>query len=118
MADILKEDGNACSSEDDEWADVRNASELYSEAQIAVRSLRFSVGDVVECCMTVGTAEGVVVARCYREDQWPRGRYAAVRSRFKAPASASAPLDLVCSCHCSRLDQQTSDVIAWHTHLP
>ena len=51
-----------------------------------MRTFRFAVGDSVQCCIDSADgqrrAEGVVVRRCYREDEWPRGYYAAYQVRL------------------------------------
>ena len=65
------------------------ATELISEAQVAHVTLRFSVGDAVNCRMNDGWAEGEVIKRFYREDDWPRGYYAAVRCTHSNHSSRS-----------------------------
>eukprot|EP00964_Phaeocystis_antarctica_P018114 scaffold10045_cov64-Phaeocystis_antarctica.AAC.4 len=55
--------------------------DLLSDSELATLDLRFAVGDKVRCCVaTDDFEEGVVVRRCYREDDWPSGHYAAVRT--------------------------------------
>ena len=84
----VSDDGEAVVSdwEDETSPDEGTASspkalpKLYSEAEVASTALRFSVGDEVLCNIGDGeSAHGVVVRRFYREDEWPRGYYAAVR---------------------------------------
>ena len=66
---------------------TRRRTDLLSDSEIATLDLRFAVGDMVMCCITSGSKdedswqEGVVVERCYREEEFPSGHYAAVRAR-------------------------------------
>ena len=78
-------DGDGANSDDAECS----VPELYDEDQAANLILRFSVGDEVACTIPGnGLAEGVVLKRFYRESEWPRGYYAAVRSGLEV---ASCP---------------------------
>ena len=87
---VLEDGDSVCDWQDEEEpiveevpADAESActaSELYSEHHVAKLALRFNVGDAVRCSIGKGRAEGVVVKRFYREEDWPRGRYAAVRA--------------------------------------
>lgn len=70
------------------WEDAQSDSDdgefsspdLYDEYQAANLILRFSVGDEVICSVPgKRSAEGVIIQRFYRESEWPRGYYAAVR---------------------------------------
>ena len=71
------------------------APDLYCETQLATLTLRFNVGDIVQCSVDNGSAaEGVIVQRFYREEEWPRGYYAAVRAAI-ASAKSHSPLDLL-----------------------
>ena len=96
MTDVVKEATNSeegtslCDSEmQDKGASSANrAPELYHELEVAKLMLRFSVGDVVQCNTGRGRAEGVVLQRFYREEVWPPGYYAAVRSGLEV---ASCP---------------------------
>ena len=57
--------------------------DLLSEWEVATLDFRFSVGDIVRCSVhgcKDGYQAGTVVQRCYREDEWPTGYYAAVRA--------------------------------------
>ena len=102
MADIVKEvrvleDGESVWREDEDegaFSPIRSRPELYGEFEVANLTLRFSVGDVVQCTVDKGRAEGVVVQRFYREEEWARGCYAAVRAAFEA-ASLQAPASCV-----------------------
>ena len=59
----------------------RRAPELLSSSELAAINLRFSVGEPVKCSIGNSFQEGVIIQRCYREDEWPSGLYAAVCSR-------------------------------------
>ena len=71
--------------------------DLLSDSELATLDLRFAVGDKVRCCVaTDDFEEGVVVRRCYREDDWPSGHYAAVRTC--TPRSTSLYQTLLTPC--------------------
>jgi hypothetical protein len=72
-------------SSDEGTTSPRCPPELYFETDVPGLNLRFSVGDEVLCNMGHGrTAAGEVVKRFYREREWTRGYYAAVRDhRFE-----------------------------------
>ena len=73
--------------------DSSSQIELYSEAEIAMRTFRFSVGDPVRCCIDgQPRADGVVIRRCYRESEWPRGYYAAYQVRLHADVNGDSCL--------------------------
>ncbi len=73
--------------------DSSSQIELYSEAEIAMRTFRFSVGDPVRCCIDgQPRADGVVIRRCYREPEWPRGYYAAYQVRLHADVNGDSCL--------------------------
>ena len=56
--------------------------ELLHHSEIATLAFRFAVGEIVRCSIAGGFQEGEVLQRCYREEEWPDGYYAAVRARF------------------------------------
>ena len=76
------EDGESVCSWDaeEEQVDGDRPPKLYNEYQAARLNLRFSVGQTVYCAVDGGRAEGLVVKRFYREEEWPKGYYAAVRA--------------------------------------
>ena len=71
---------------------TRRGPELYYEDQIATMELRFAVGERVECSVDKGNAEGVVVKRFYREEEWPKGYYAAYQVRLDHALESDATL--------------------------
>ena len=78
--------------------------DLYTESEVAELALRFAVGDVVVCNLGSGKgkAEGVVVRTFYREREWTRGYYAAVRAPHKAPRLHTPALTRQNSCSSAR----------------
>jgi len=60
---------------------TQKRSPLYLDSELATIDLRFAVGDKVRCCIAKDDfEEGTVVCRWYREEEWPSGLYAAVRT--------------------------------------
>ena len=88
--DEMSVDGNEASGSD-------RAPELYSESEVARIKLRFAVGDTVSCTIDKGRADGIVVQRFYREDEWPRGHYAAVRTASEAASPQALSFRMTCS---------------------
>ena len=76
---VCSEDDIDSEATEPEFRPRKRGPNLYSEAQIARLTLRYHVGDVVKCTMDEGKAEGTILQRFYREKDWPRGYYAAVR---------------------------------------
>ena len=72
---------------------VQSRPDLLLDSELATLDLRFDVGDKVRCCIAKDDfEEGVVVRRCYREEEWPSGHYAAVRTMDMHPSiGLSAP---------------------------
>ena len=72
---------------------VQGRPDLLLDSELATLDLRFDVGDKVRCCIAKDDfEEGVVVRRCYREEEWPSGHYAAVRTMHMHPSiGLSAP---------------------------
>ena len=101
-----EDDETPAADSDGEGSPRTKAPDLYSEFEVQTITLRFAVGDEVRCTMPGnGAAEGVVVQRFYREDEWPRGLYAAVRNRIrrrKRRPSHSLSLTFLCSVNVAR----------------
>ena len=89
--EVIELEGDSA-GETSSWSDAEEPAaetpfpKLYTEVEVAKIMLRFAVGDSVLCNIdsSKGKAEGVVIKRFYREDEWPQGYYAAVR-RSKPP---------------------------------
>ena len=95
LTDTLEDEEVASTDEADQSSSSNRPVELYSEDDVVRHVLRFSVGDVVECTVGDGEkAQGEVVQRFYREDEWPKGHYAAVRATLEAAASSTHALSL------------------------
>ena len=70
-------DEDETGSDDGSYEEDKGPPRLYTEADLHTLTLRFAVGDEVQCNLGGRSAAGTVVQRCYREAEWPRGYYAA-----------------------------------------
>ena len=78
---MASEEGEADNDTEDEPTEPkRRAPDLYHEDEVPKLSLKFHVGDTISCSTNGGWTEGTVIQRFYREEEWPAGRYAAVRA--------------------------------------
>ena len=107
-------DGEASDDGDDVTSPKRKAPELYSEAEVATMNLRFFVGEEVRCSMGNGrVAAGEIVQHFYREEEWPRGFYAAVRTLFIR--TCSLLMDSLTNITCVEFDITCVDFVAHST---
>ena len=75
---------------------TQKRSPLLLDSELATIDLRFAVGDKVRCCIAKDEFEdGTVVRRWYREEEWPSGHYAAVRTMRQAYVGSIKPVGSV-----------------------
>ena len=95
---------------------VQSRPDLLLDSELATLDLRFAVGDKVRCCIAKDDfEEGVVVRRCYREEEWPSGHYAAVRTCTCTHRSASLHQTVLTPC-CACVPRSTK--CGWITARP